>query len=248
MTLQNKIVEKEKKALEDFFKKSFSSIPQLPEWITKEHLLHWQENLFSVHYLPNISLEENESILKKEGRAGKVFYKKIKEGVLPENAKQIKGRWVLVDKRKKPKERVVWITATEAFPLEKLGLNPKNYLKTWKRQLHEKDYLKEELKKRGFGSRFCLNRNEAEELKPFTLKFLNIPPLQKIRFPYLAEYAYLGSVFYKQWKEESTWEWVEDKLSTGEYLAVGSRSVSLFGWEPPEFWSTVLSFRFLIEL
>lgn len=80
------------------------------------------------------------------------------------------------------------------------------------------------------------------------MEFLKIDSQKVIRLPFFAEYNYFGNAIYKQWQTTETWEWFEDKLNDGQYLAGGSDGVGCIGWEPPEFWSTILTFRPFIEL
>ena len=141
-----------------------------------------------------------------------------------------------------------WIRINDVWILEKIGLNPKNYLKKQNKQLHQNEYLTNMLTKKGFGSRFCLTIYEINDLKPFILEFLKIDPQKIIRLPFFIEYNYLGNMIYKQWGTTETWEWFEDKLNDGQYLAGGSSNIGCIGWEPPGFWSTILTFRPVIEL
>ncbi len=247
MSLKSEIVEKEKKSIKDFFNKDIN-VPDIPHWVTEELLLHWQENIFYAHYLPSISLEENLDLPKWKEKPIKLFYKKIEEGKLKESAKKLPGKWILIDTRDKPQKKSIWITVEEANILKKIGIRPRNYLKKLKKQPHQKEYLKKPLNEKGFGSRFCLTIEDARSFYPFILDFLKIERGKNIRLPFLIEYNYLGNAFYNQWKEEETWEWLEDTLMDGNHLAVGSKRIGRFGWDPPNFWSTMLTFRPVIEL
>ncbi len=247
MSKREEVFKREKERAESFLGESIDHMPDIPEWVDGNLLSFWEEHLFFAHYMPGISLDEDLILPLWKEKPGKAFYRKIREGDLPKDAKELPGRWILIDVRDKPKKRVPWIRSDEAKVLEVFKVDVKKRLASWSKQSHEEDYLREELKKRGFGSRFCLDSKEARELRSFTLDFLRIKG-KKIRFPFLAEYNYLGNVIYNQWGQEETWEWLEDRLSDGKHLAVGSKSVGLFGWEPPDFWSSVLSFRFVIEI
>ena len=245
---KNNIREKERETLEKFFNKKFRDIPGLPGWITGELIQYWHENIFHIHYLPKISLEKELDIPSWQDKPSKIFYKKIQEGKLNKNAKVLPGRWLLIDGRDKPKKKVPWIQINNVRLLQKMGFHPKNYLKKWHRQLQQREYLTSILKEKDFGSRFCLSIQEIEALKPFILDFLKISPPKTIRLPFFAEYNYLGNAIYQQWRTTETWEWFEDKLDDGQHLAGGSGSVGGIGWDPPEFWSTILTFRPGIEL
>ncbi len=233
--------------MENFFGESFRNMPKIPKWITQDIISYWQENLFALHYLPFKEIKENDSFSSLKEGPSKTFYKKIKEGKLKEKSAFLPGRWLLIDIRKKPEKNVAWIRSDEVFLFEKMKLKPKEKLKKIKKQPHEKEYLKEALKEKGFNSRFCLNIFEIRELYPAVLNFLKIKEEKKVRLPFFIEYNYLVNAFYDNFKKTETWEWFEDKYEEKFYLAGGSKRVDTFGWEPPYFWSTVLGFRPVIE-
>jgi len=249
ISIKREIFEREKTIVKKFF--NLNKIPEIPDWIMEEKINHWNKNLFHLHYLPKISLDEELNFplwKRKNDKPHKVFYKKIREGELPKEAKILTGKWILIDGRNKPKKRVPWIRINDVRFLEKLGFHPKNFFKQWGKQIHQDEYLGDILAKKGFGSRFCLNIQEIESLKPFILDFLKINSEKNIRLPFFIEYNYLANTFYSQWRKTETWEWFEDKLQNGQYLAGGSKSAGCLGWEPPQFWSTILTFRPVLEL
>jgi hypothetical protein len=245
---RNEVFNKEKELLEDFFNRKISDLPDLPNWVTNDQLQFWNKNIFHLHYLPKISIDESLILPLWHDKPSKIFYKMIREGKLKKEFQFLPGKWILIDGRDKPEKKVPWIRVNDVWFLQKIGFNPKNYLKKWSKQLYQQEYLIEILKEKGFGSRFCLTIYEINELKPFILEFLKIERSKTIRLPFFSEYNYLGNAIYKQWKTTETWEWFEDKLNDGRYLAGGSKSLGCIGWEPPEFWSTILAFRPVIEL
>ncbi len=242
----NKIVKKEKALLSNFFDKKIN-VPVLPNWITNELLKYWQKNKFNVHYLPRVTLDEDLNLPLWKNKPKRIFYKKIQRKELKEKSKKLPGKWILIDARDKPKRKVPWIWSSEVKFLEKVGLKPKNYLKKWNKQAHREEYLLPVLKRKGFGSRFCLTINEINDLKPFILNFLKIKN-KKVRLPFFIEYNYLGNAIYKQWGSTRTWEWLEDELMNGQHLASGNTSVGIVGWDPQDYWSTILTFRPVIIL
>lgn len=248
MLNKNSIFEKERETIGNFFNTNFVNIPDFPKWVTDELLQFWNKNIFHVHFIPKISLDESLDLPLWQDKPSKIFYKKIRERKLENEAKILSGKWVLIDGRNKPAKKVPWIRVNDIWILQKMGLNPKNYFKKWNKQLHQNEYLINILKEKGFGSRFCLTIYEINDLKPFILNFLKINPQKIIRLPFFIEYNYLGNAIYKQWRTTETWEWFEDKFDDGQYLAGGSKNVGCMGWEPPEFWSTILTFRPVIEL
>ncbi len=248
MLNKKELLKNERETLENFFNAKFRNIPSLPNWITDKLLQYWNKNIFHVHYLPKISLNENLDLPLWKNKPSKIFYKKIQKGKLKKEAKILSGKWLLIDGRDKPTKKVPWIRINDVWILQKMSFKPKNYLKKWSKQLHQQEYLINILKEKGFGSRFCLTIYEINDLKLFILKFLKIDPQKIIRLPFFAEYNYFGNAIYRQWQTTETWEWFEDTLDNGQHLAGGSKNVGCMGWEPPEFWSTILTFRPVIEL
>ena len=238
----------ERKTLEGFFCKEFPEVPNLPAWITDELIQYWEDNLFDIHYLPKISLDQSIDLPSWTDRPDQAFYQKVKEGKLQIKAKELSGKWILIDARAKPEKRSPWISATDVKILQKTRINPKKHLGKWQKQLHEQEYLKEHLKMRGFGSRFCLSPADIHELKPFVSDYLKIDPKKMIRLPYFIEFNYLGNACYPQWRTTKTWEWFQDQMVDGSHLAGGSQSVGIVGWDPADHWSTILGFRVVIEL
>ena len=248
MLTKNNIIKKERKILEGFFNSKFTNIPVIPDWVTEKHIEHWNKNLFHIHYIPAISLNHDLKLPLWQDMPSKFFYKLISEGKLKKNASTLPGKWILIDSRDKPAKKVSWVRVHDVRILEKIGLNPKKRFKKWNKQIHQQEYLTDILCKDGFGSRFCLTISDIDKLKPSILQFLQIDPIKTIRLPYFAEYNYLGNAIYRQWRTTQTWEWLEDVRDDGEHLASGSGSIGILGWDPPEFWSTILTFRPIIEL
>lgn len=248
---KKEIYEREKKMINSLFSLNFKEAPKMPNWIDENNLFYWQQNLFNVHYMPKISLREVPDVSfwrKKRNRLHRVFYKKIKEGKINENALNLTGKWILIDVRNRPRKKVPWVRSADVRFLDKLGFSSKEYFKKWNKQIHSEEYLKEILTEKGFGSRFCLNVHEINELKPAILEFLKINNKKNIRLPYFIEYNYLANTFYPAWRKTNTWEWLEDKFGKDKQLAGGSKLPGCFGWEPLDFWSTILTFRPVIEL
>lgn len=242
------VLDRESETIRSFFNlKSFNVAP-LPDWIGDEMVKYWDSLLFDIHYLPKISLDKQLISPLWLDRPNKYFYRNIDEGTLRAESKELPGKWILVDARNKPPQKRPWINCNDVRFFQILGFNPKNYLKKKGKQQFESEYLEEILKQKGFGSRFCLSISEINELKPFILEILKLDEHKKIRLPYFIEYNYLGNAFYKQWATTETWEWFEDTFGNEHHVAGGSGSVGCMGWDPPEFWSTILTFRPVIEL
>ena len=242
------VVERELATLKKFFERKLEVPLEVPDWITDHTLQHWRENDFSAHYLPKFTLREHAHLPLWQDQPEKIFYDKIREGILPADAATLPGKWILIDSRDKPAKKVPWIRSDNVWLLEKIGLRPKQFFQTWSRQAHGNDYLRDSLLEKGYGSRFCMNIHEIRELYPFILHRLRVDSNKTIRLPYFAEYNYLGNTVYPQWRTTTTWEWLEDTLEDGRHLASGRGSVGVLGFDPPNFWSTILTFRPVVEL
>ncbi len=246
MNIKEKIIFREKKILKQFFNNCFD-IPSLPNWINKKKINFWNKNNFNLHYLPKISLKKKLNLRSWKDKPSNFLYKKIKEGTIKKEAINLPGKWLLIDSRDKPKKRVLWIQSKEVDFLKKFNLNPKKFFEKWSKQQYYNDFLMPVLKEKGNNSRFCLTIYEIKKLNSFITDFLKVKN-KKIRLPYFIEYNYLGNAIYNQWKKTKTWEWLEDKLKNGQHLASGYQSTGIIGFDPPNFWSTILSFRPVIEI
>jgi len=121
MLNKNDILNKERGTLENFFSTKFVDIPSLPDWITDDLIQYWNENIFHVHYVPKISLDENLDLPLWKNKPSKIFYKKIREGKLRNEAKILSGKWLLIDGRDKPTKKVPWIRINDIWVLQKMG-------------------------------------------------------------------------------------------------------------------------------
>lgn len=241
-------IQEEKEIINKIFSLNNFDVPTLPAWIDEVLINYWRGNLFHFHYLPNILIDEKINLPADYERPGKYFLRQIQKGNIPTASQWLPGKWILIDGRDKPEQKVAWINSHDMKLLEKIGWHPKNHFKKWQCQPYQQEYLSDILQSKEFGSRFCLSINDIEEIKPFIHNFLRLPAGAKIRLPTFMEYNYLGNIFYKQWATTSTWEWFEDKFKDRQNLAGGSDSLGCCGSEPPDFWSTILSFRPLVEL
>lgn len=244
---RNRIITEEQTALEDFFGERVA-VPDLPRWITDETIQYWREGIFHLHFLPKLALQEDRAWARWRDRPSKTFYKKIRGGQLPSGADTLPGKWMLLDARNKPEKKTLWVTSRDMWLAKKMGFHPQRYFRVWDSQTHEQEYLLLELARKGFGSRFCLSQRDIESMKPRIAEFLRLPPGACVQLPRFIEYNYLGNAFYPQWATTKTWEWFRDAMGDGQRLAGGSGSVGCIGWEPPDFWSTILTFRPVVEL
>ena len=242
------IIKRENEAIRLFFNLETFNVPTLPIWIDNEIINYWDNLHFDIHYLPKISLNKQSNFSLWRDKPSKYFYKKITEGKLTKRSDELPGKWILIDTRDKPPKKIPWINYNDALFFKIFGLDIKKYLKKIRTQSFKDEYLDKILLQKKFCSRFCLSIDEIDELKPHIQNLLKLDENKKIRLPYFIEYNYLGNIFYKQWAKTKTLEWFEDTLDNGSHLAGGSGSVGCLGIDPPEFWSTILTFRPIIEL
>jgi len=243
----NLIKEREEKTIQKFLSIENFKIPYLPNYLNKEIVKYWEQLNFNIHYLPKIVLKQNMDFPQWKNKLPKIFYKKIGDGKIDSKAINLSGQWILIDSRDKPEKKTSWITSENVRILKRFGINIEKYLKQKNTQIHKDEYLSPVLKKQGFKSRFCLSINDINKLKPFILNLLKLNN-KIIRLPYFIEYNYLGNAIYKQWATTKTWEWFEDIYDHNQHLAGGYNSVSAIGWDPIDYWSTILTFRPIIVL
>lgn len=225
-------------------------ILSLPE-ISQVEIERFEKIGFTLHYLPAIEITREKKFVNWQDYPKDNFFELIRKKRISSKVKILPGKWVFIDCRPKPAKDCFWITS-DNFVLKVLSkffkINIKQYYQKKSFQKYEDDFLLPILQNKGYASRFSLSCREVKEsIIPSLAQFLKIDS-QKIRLPRFVEWNFLGNFFYPQWGTTSTWEWFDDCFSTGECLAGGSNSLSILGWDPPDFWSTQLGFRLLIEI
>lgn len=239
---------KEEEILSNFFGQRLDlSFPDFSKEILKK-LFNFG---FDLHYLPNIELTKDKNFLGWREKPKKTFFDLIEKRKLPLSSLSLPGKWIFIEKRKKPKKNFWWITKDDPWTkiLKKIfRFDLKKYCQKVSSQQYEDDFLLPILKKNNFSSRFSISWWEIDEIiRPEIAKLLDLP-IEKVRLPKFIEWNFLGNAFYPFWGKTSTWEWFSDRLSTGECLTGGANSLSAIGWDSPDFWSTILGFRILIEI
>lgn len=218
--------------------------------ISNEEIEKFKKFGFDLHFLPFLELNEEKKFLGWLEPPKSNFYQLIKKGKLSVNSSNLLGKWILIDGRDKPACIYPWLAKDDVFVflMKLFGVNAYNLVKKFDKQQYQNDFLLELLKKNKFNSRYAVSWQEINEIiKPEVAKLLSVNQ-EKIRLPSFVEWNFLGNIFYPQWGKTATWEWFNDRLKTGECLAGGANSLSALGWDPPDLWSTILGFRFLIEI
>jgi hypothetical protein len=240
-------VKTEEKKISDFLEqKVFLSQPN----ISNEDLEKFKKLGFDLHFLPSLEISEEKKFSSWLEPPKSNFYQLIKKGKLSLSSSSLTGRWVLIEGRHKPVRVYPWLAKDDVivFLMNLFGVNFYNISKKFDKQQYENDFLLEILKKNGFSSRFSLSWRQIDEnIKPAAAEFLQVDK-EKMRLPYFIEWNFLSNLFYPQWGKTSTWEWFQDRFKTGECLAGGAGDLSSIGWDPPDYWSAILGFRFLIEI
>jgi hypothetical protein len=238
---------KEKEFLTNFFGQEISLSPLE---ISEKEIEKFFKLGFDLHFLPKIEVSEDKDFPGWKEKPKRNFFNLIKKKRLPQSANFLLGKWVFIERRKKPAKNFWWISKDDIWVivLKKFKIDFKKYCRKIDRQQYENDFLLPILKDNNFSSRFSLSWQEIEEIiRPEVAKFLNFP-LDKVRLPRFIEWNFLGNAFYPYWGKTSTWEWFFDRLSTGECLTGGANSLSALSWDPPDYWSTILGFRILVEI
>ena len=245
--MDQSFVREEERKISDFLgQKVFLNQPD----ISNEDLEKFKKLSFDLHFLPQIEVNENKKFPGWLERPKKNFYQLIKKEKLSSNNFSLSGKWILVDRRDKPARFYPWLAKDDIFVflMKIFGINFYKASKKFDKQQYKEDFLLNILRNNGFSSRYSISWREIEEIiKPEVAKFLSINK-EKIRLPAFIEWNFLGNVFYPQWGQTATWEWFNDRFKTGECLTGGCQGLSVLGWDPPDFWSTILGFRFVIEI
>lgn len=214
-----------------------------PQSITEEMLRVWKQKGFDLHYIPSIDLENNNEFTISEKNM--LLLKETKSSA---QAYSCPGRWILLEQKKLGRSKAPWISAQEVYFLSLLGINVKKWLQRRTRVYGDIDPLAETLTKYGHHSRFCMNILEVKELFAEMPKFLTLPDRAHVRLLHYVEYCYLCKNFYPEWSQTKTWEWLEDTREDGQHLATGYKTWNIIGYDPINYWSTILGFRVVVEL
>ncbi|HEU0051235.1 MAG TPA: hypothetical protein VFQ60_04250 [Patescibacteria group bacterium] len=215
------LMERERLTLRKFFGKEIH-VPPLPPEITAEKIKAWEALNLHLHYLPpeemaEIKRDDNGTIIdvqpkifpgwkKKPGAGDSLIdlFDYIKDGRLLPKAAQLPGAWVLIDSRQKP------------------ALNKRD------NQMYANDFLGsvlEELNKKGIikqssrnvplaaNSRFGISAHELNQtqVKKAFAQAIGIPE-EYISLPKAIEFNVLGNIYYPEWGETNTIEWLEDRF------------------------------------
>lgn len=241
-----RLIQRERAALKFFFGKNIE-VPW-PNFSLRD-LERWQVLKLDPHYLPKAEMGRQKNFSGWQKKPHQVFYKKIQEGKISQDAISLPGRWILIDCRPKPEKCNPWLTSSLILPFDKFfKLNLKEHFKKFSKQQYQNDFLLPILKKNGWKSRFCVSWNDYRELRPEITRLVGLTDKNQVRLPRFIEFNFLGNIFYPEWSETQTWEWLEDSYGKFCHLATGSFSFSVVGWDDSDFFSTILGFRPLIEL
>lgn len=214
-----------------------------PQSVTEEMLDIWKQKGFKLHYVPRLDLENNDEFT----ISGKNIAL-LKENKSSTQAYSCPGRWILLEQKNLFQSKVPWISSQDVYFLSLFGIKVKKWLQRRTRTCSNIDPLTETLTKYGHHSRFCINILEVKELFAEMHKFLNLPNEANVRLLHYVEYCYLCKNFYPEWSQTKTWEWLEDTKEDGQHLATGYKTWNILGYDPINYWSTILGFRVVVEL
>lgn len=230
--MKEKIKKREKETLQSFFGREFS-IESLK--LKEKKLKAIKKKGLDIHYLPALDYKDFP-----QKKLSKFFVRLKKKGKLKRGSLKINPGWRAVEEEPKPQKEGMWLRKNFFFDfLDSLGVDSRRLCRLSPSANFEKWG---ELEKR-----FGTSREEIslEVLKKAKNK---IDFSSRIRLPYYLEYVYLGKSFYQDWGETKTWEWLQDELKDGRFLASGFKDASKLGADPKKHWSTILGFRLLVQL
>lgn len=215
----------------------------LPLYVTDKMIKFWKKKGFALHYLPPLNILKT-----KEYTLSVSKIESLMKTVPKDQSYLCPGRWVLIEEKRLLRARVPWIDSQDIFLLTMLGLKMKNWLQKCTVTKNQNDPFVEILIKHSQYSRFCMTRLEVDNVLGEVCSFLKLPKHSKVRLPHYVEYAYLAKNIYPEWVTNKTWEWLEDKSPSNKSLATGYKTWNIIGYDPPDFWSTILGFRVVVEI
>jgi len=228
--MKDKIRKREAKAIRKYF--NLKVVPE-PIKLSPSKIKDLNEHGLGIHFIPEVDYKEFP-----DGSLSEFFFKLTERKILRKESLNLKSGWVLIEKEPKPDPNKLWIRNNKFFELlSELGFNfrslcklyPKLYFAGWN----------------DFKDRFGTSRKEVEEK---ILPSINNLKIDNLRLPKYLEYVYLGECFYSGWGNTKSWEWLEDRLKNDKFLAAGYEKASALGADPYTHWSTILSYRLLIDL
>ncbi len=197
-------------------------------------------SVFESHFLPDVTLEEDSKFPGWQVRPEAWFFRSIKEGKIPQDAKKLPGMWVLIDGSPKPNydEGKQQYTNDPFAPILA--------------QLREEGEIKvpNHVKHVPRTSRFGVSLDEVEShVVPAAAEILGVDK-ERIRVPKEIEFNVIGNLHHQEWGQTNTWEWLYDIFGGGGRLIGGDSGLGGLagvrdGW--PGDHGDGIGFRLLVE-
>ena len=221
---------------------SKEAVSQKPVGVSDDMVNYWKQKGFSLHYIPNLDMINSDEFAISQKNS------KLLEKTKPLNkSHSCLGRWILVETTCIKRVRIPWINSADTHFLTYFGIRLKKFLQKHTKT-HTNDVLDRALSKNGQYSRFCMDITEVKSVLSEVRSLLNLPSTTQVRLPHYVEYCYLCKNYYPEWTKSKTWEWLEDVKEDGQHLATGYGTWNIIGYDPSDFWSTILGFRVIVEL
>jgi len=234
---KDKIIKKQKEALETFFQK-IVDVPPIPDGVSLKQIADWEKMGMELCYLPEEDMTEDRDVSGWTERPTNLFLF-IQYGEVSPEATKIKAGWRLIDKIPKPK------------------YNNGN-------QMYKDDPLKDvitELRKNGIieqwdgkdqGSRFNISNDELQkpEVKTAFANALGVDP-KNIRLFDTIEWNVIGCIYHKEWGKTDVSEWFNDECKNSRRLQggiFGNGGFSSIGDDTSNHRGDYCGFRLLVVL
>lgn len=198
---KEQLVRTETEALEGFFGRDIAvSEPPIELFQTQEKMTQLDITGFEPHFLPQVSLTEEDQLPGWKVRPKSWFWQKIKENKISEDAATLKEGWYLVDGRTKPNN---------------YGIGQQryrnDYMEAIMQNLREKDRIYRYTPEI---SRFGVAPDEIEKvILPELARIIDTKG--EVENNTYMKFNVWGNMFHPEWGETDTWEWFADKF--GEY-------------------------------
>ena len=132
-------LKEEEKFLSNFFGQKIDL--KMPE-ISEEEFEKFSRLGFDCHFLPKIEITEDKNFPGWKEKPKKNFFNLIRKEKLSISSISLPGKWVFIEKRKKPKKNFWWITKDDPLVifLKKIGFDLKKYCQKVNCQQYEDDF------------------------------------------------------------------------------------------------------------
>lgn len=166
--------------------------------------------VFEAYHLSDFVLDQNSNVEGWNSRPENWYWEQIRNGRVSQDAPQLPGSWVLIDKTQRPDHE------------DSRQLDKNDPLGPLLARLRKKERI-ENVQDIPSTSRFAISSDELTQVVlPEIAKLLGVETSQ-VRLPKAIEFNVIGNFEHPEWGITDTWEWFDEKFGDN-YRLVGGRS------------------------